>query len=96
MLEHLKAEKRSTGGFQTLSCAAGSRCARSGWAGRSSRPSRWGYDADEKEATAATWVKLLLEEIFPHELAQRRKKQLPKAAAPPQQLKVKLVKTLGT
>ena len=52
-------------------------------------------DPEQKEATIAAWRKLLLDEILPHELQARRKKQLPKAAAPPQ-LRVRLAKTLGT
>jgi hypothetical protein len=38
---------------------------------------------------------VLLDDILPQELQARRKKQLPKAAAPPQ-LRVRLAKTLGT
>ena len=56
---------------------------------------QWGFDPDEKEATVTAWRKLLLDEIFPHELQARWEKQLPKAAAPPQ-LRVRLAKTLGT
>ena len=56
---------------------------------------QWGFDPDQKAATAAAWRELLLNDIFPHELQLRRRKQLPKAAAPPQ-LRVRLAKTLGT
>jgi hypothetical protein len=55
---------------------------------------QWGFDKDEKEATVAEWKRLLLDEIFPHEMAARRQKQLPKAAVPPQ-LRTRLAKTLG-
>eukprot|EP00966_Prymnesium_polylepis_P108405 2509471-Prymnesium_polylepis.1 len=53
------------------------------------------YDTDEKEETVVAWRKQLLDAIFPHEIAARRNKQLPKAAAPPQ-LRTRLAKTLGT
>ena len=57
--------------------------------------SSFSYDADQREETVKAWRKLLLDEIFPHEVQARRLKQLPKAASPPQ-LRVRLAKTLGT
>ena len=56
---------------------------------------KWSYDADKKEETVAAWRKLLLEEIFPHEMAARRLKQVPKAAVPPQ-VGGRIIKVLGT
>ena len=53
------------------------------------------YDADQREAIVKVWRKLLIDDIFPHEVQARRRNQLPKAAAPPQ-LRVHLAKTLGT
>jgi hypothetical protein len=57
--------------------------------------SSFSYDADQREENVKAWRKLLLDDIFPHEVQARRRKQLPKAAAPPQ-LRVRLAKTLGT
>eukprot|EP00966_Prymnesium_polylepis_P136876 3162791-Prymnesium_polylepis.1 len=56
---------------------------------------KWGFFSDE---TQHTWQKLhtmLVDDIFPHELALRRRKQLPTEAAPPQ-LKSHVLKSLGT
>ena len=36
----------------------------------------WSYEADEKEAVIKQWRQLLLDEIFPHEMAMRRQKKL--------------------
>ena len=45
---------------------------------------KWGYHTDEKEATIKLWTEQLLNEIIPYEMALRRQKKLPAAAAPPQ------------
>ena len=42
----------------------------------------WGYEPAEKDATITKWRKLLIDDIFPHEIAMRRQKKLPKAAVP--------------
>ena len=56
---------------------------------------KWSYDPDAKEATIKAWRQLLLDEIYPHEMALCRQKKLPAAAAPPQ-VGPRLTKTLGT
>jgi len=55
---------------------------------------KWGFEADAKEATVKAWRLELVDTIFPQELQARRKKQLPKAAVPPQ-LRTNLTKLLG-
>ena len=56
---------------------------------------KWSFDPDARSATIEEWKRMLLEDILPHEMALRRKKKLPKQAAPPQ-LKARSVKELGT
>ena len=53
------------------------------------------FFADEKEHTTEQLRGVLLEDILPHEIALRRKKKLPTAAAPPQ-TKVRMLKALGS
>ena len=56
---------------------------------------KWGFFVDERAHTIDLMRRMLLEDILPQETALRRQKKLPKEAAPPN-LKVRLVKNLGT
>ena len=56
---------------------------------------KWGYYSDGRQHKIEELKKMLLEDILPHEKAQRRLRKLPAAAAPPQ-LKVRGIKDLGT
>lgn len=56
---------------------------------------KWGFFSDEKQHTWERLHSMLVDDIIPHELALKRKGQLPKEAVMPQ-LTPRLVKTLGT
>eukprot|EP00966_Prymnesium_polylepis_P079544 1843755-Prymnesium_polylepis.1 len=45
---------------------------------------KWSFDEDAREAMIRAWRKLLMDDIFPHEITMAQQKQLPKAAVPPQ------------
>lgn len=45
---------------------------------------QWSFNPDEKESTVKQWTTLLLNDILPYERVQKREKQLPKEAVPPQ------------
>ena len=63
-----------------------------GW---STFATRWSSKADSRIGTVAHLKKLLIEDILPEEMAERRRGRLPTEAAPPQNLKREDV-TLGT
>ena len=63
-----------------------------GW---STFATRWSSKADSRIGTVAHLKKLLIEDILPEEMAERRRGSLPTEAAPPQNLKREDV-TLGT
>ena len=56
---------------------------------------RWSSKADSRIGTVAHLKKLLIDDILPEEIAERRRGRLPTEAAPPQNLKREDV-TLGT
>ena len=56
---------------------------------------KWSFFADEKGHTLELLRRMLFDDILPHEKAQRRLKKLPKEAPPPQ-LTMRLIKSLGT
>ena len=56
---------------------------------------KWGFLTDEKRQKEADLRRVLIDDILPHEHAQRRLKKLPAAAVPPQ-LKPRALKVLGT
>ena len=56
---------------------------------------KWGFYADERKHTIEKLTRMLLDDILPHERAQRRLKKLPAEAAPPQ-LTTRVLKELGT
>ena len=45
---------------------------------------KWGFFVDERQHTIDKLRRMLVGDIIPHEIALRRKRQLPKEAAPPQ------------
>ena len=56
---------------------------------------KWTFFSDERGHTLELLRRMLIEDILPHEMAQRRLKKLPKEAPPPQ-LTSRVVKALGT
>ena len=56
---------------------------------------KWTFFSDERHHTLEKLRSMLLDDIFPHERALRRLKQLPAEAAPPQ-LNSHVIKALGT
>jgi hypothetical protein len=56
---------------------------------------KWGFFRDEKQQKIALLERMLLDDIIPHEIALRRRKQLPAEAAPPQ-TKARERRRLGT
>ena len=56
---------------------------------------KWTFYTDERQHTLEMLRRMLLDDIIPYETTQKRLKQLPKEAAPPQ-LSVRQLKQLGT